>query len=285
MSTHHSNNKSSHKESKVTILVFAMAMGFLISFLCLLLHNKQIYNSISNELSYLVELEDEITVKELKGLKRQLEEVESIFGVEYISKNEAYEMMSSEVKFVNAGLTMDNPFKAHFQFHINAEKSSEDIVLIIEEIKTYAKVSGVFYEEVLIDNIKKILSLLSLVFLGFSIVMLIVNNSLLYSFTKIMLTTNHKEIKTMQLVGAKSSFIKKPYRKSIMRMMMKSIILTMIVILLLVIIAGLYIPSFYTYFNIVYLGISILIVVIWSFFITRFWSNRILDNLLKNELY
>ncbi len=270
-----------NKSSSVSVIVFSLVMVFMTSFISLVLHNRVVYDKISQELSYLVELKSNINESDIAIAKKQVESQEGVFGLKYISSESALEMMSSEIDFVGQDFISENPFKEHLEFHIEASKTKGDIQRIIEKIKTLENVNNVFYQEIIVDNIKRIMYLISIGMLILSLILLFVNYSLLYNSIKLLIFTNHKEIKIMQLVGARDSFIKKPYIASIMQIIYKSAIWHVIIIVVLLLILFYFLPSLMSFFNPVLMIISVLIVTAMSFLISNISSKKILNGLLK----
>ncbi|MFY0592371.1 cell division protein FtsX [Roseivirga sp.] len=134
--------------------------------------------------------------------------------ITFISKEVAAEKFISDTGEDFSAFLGDNPLKDALTFKVNEAFQSNDS---LEELKQQIqKISGVFevtYVENLADSINNNLAKLSLLLLGISAVLIIVVLLLINSSIKLALFSQRFLIRSMQLVGAKSSFIKSPFLK------------------------------------------------------------------------
>lgn len=98
-----------------------------------------------------------------------------------------------------------------------------------------------------------------------------------------MLLSNHREIKTMQLIGAKDGFIKKPYLTSILSMTYMAFILNFIIIVMLFGWIYLIWPELLSFVNWIYVLIALLLVLVFSVVISRISTVNILNKLLRDS--
>lgn len=106
----------------------------------------------------------------------------------------------------------ENPLQNSFDIHLKADYVEKDSIAKIEkQLRTNPMISDIVYDKQLVnlvnDNIKKV-SLWILIISGFLafIAVLLINSSL-----RLSIHSNRFIIKTMQMVGATKSFIRKPF--------------------------------------------------------------------------
>jgi len=132
--------------------------------------------------------------------------------IEFISKEEAAETFIAEtgedfVKFLG-----ENPLRDLFIIHIDDEHQTE--VEMASIAKTLGELSGVFeveYVENLVQTINRNIAKIAMVLGGFAIILIVVVIVLINNTIKLALFSQRFLIRSVQLVGAKSSFIRKPF--------------------------------------------------------------------------
>ena len=138
--------------------------------------------------------------------------------ISFVSKEEAAKIFIEETGEDFSEFLAENPLRDAFTIKIEDEYYEP---AKLEEIKTEVeKIRGVFevvYIESLVNSINKNLTKISLVLLGFALILLAVVVILINNTIKLALFSQRFIIRSMQLVGAKGNFIRKPflYRSSI----------------------------------------------------------------------
>jgi cell division transport system permease protein len=106
-----------------------------------------------------------------------------------------------------------NPLLSSIDVKLKADYANIDSIKVIErQLKRNDLVKEVYYQKSLVnlvnDNVKKI----SFVLLIFSLLSLIISIALINNSIRLAFYSKRFIINTMQLVGATSSFIRKPFR-------------------------------------------------------------------------
>ncbi|MEM9389613.1 MAG: permease-like cell division protein FtsX [Bacteroidota bacterium] len=132
--------------------------------------------------------------------------------IRYVSKEQAAEKFILDTGEDFSTFLGDNPLRDAYVVKMASESQSPEA---LEQAKNeIEKITGVFevvYVESLVDSINKNLTKISIALLGFSgililIVILLINNTI-----KLALFSQRFLIRSMQLVGAKASFIQRPF--------------------------------------------------------------------------
>ena len=221
------------RSSYVSLVVSVSLVLFVLGILGLVLINaKTLSDYFRESLSFSIMFNDNAREADIMMLQKDLEAKNYVKKVDYISKDEAADKMQEELGEDFISFLGENPLPASLDVYLVSSYTSPDSVTKIESyINEYPFVQEVYYQESLLflinDNIRKIsVFLLILCALLFIISLTIINNA-------IRLSTYSKRfsIRTMQLVGATRSFIRRPFIK---QSIVHGIIASMVALALLV---------------------------------------------------
>ena len=134
--------------------------------------------------------------------------------INYISKEEAAEKFITETGEDFSEFLGDNPLRDALTFKVSEDfQTNEALGQLKIQVESISGVFEVTYVENLADSINNNMAKLSLLLLGISAVLIIVVLLLINSSIKLALFSQRFLIRSMQLVGAKSGFIKNPFLK------------------------------------------------------------------------
>ena len=215
------------RSSYISVVISMTLVLFLIGILStILFHSKAIANQVQENISFTVLLKPDSKQIMVKQFQRQLKLSEHIKNIEFISKNEAVEILKEDlgedfIKFLGFN-PLSDAIDINFQAYYTQTNSPEKIE---EELLAVPIVQEVVYDKSLIkllnDNLKKVSYTLLLLSFFFSVIAIALINS------SIRLTIYSKRflIKTMQLVGATKVFIRKPFmQKSLLHGLFASVL-------------------------------------------------------------
>ena len=167
---------------------------------------------VREELPVAVLLDDNIPQKELQKLQEELQEKPYVQSLSYISKEqgakEALEGMGVEQNdFLDA-----NPILAEIELLLNADYTNKDSIAIIEpKLKENKYVAEVVYPIEEIDRINHIIPIISTILLGVAVLLACVSFALINNTIRMSIYARRFTIHSMKLVGAKWSFIRRPF--------------------------------------------------------------------------
>lgn len=105
-----------------------------------------------------------------------------------------------------------NPLENSFDIHLKGAFVEKDSIKAIEqEIRKNAMVSEIVYDKQLVDLVNENIKKISFWVLVISIVLMVVAMLLINSSLRLSVYSHRFTIKTMQMVGATKSFIRKPF--------------------------------------------------------------------------
>lgn len=200
-------------------------------FLLIFFHSTNITNIVKENINILVELEDGLPSGEIENLRKIISKYQGVKpnSIVYLDKAAALEMMSKELSI--SDVVGENPFHDIIKFNLTQEAYSEaNILKIKSQIELEKGVSGLYYENESIDFVKGNLDKVSLGILILAFCFIVLAIAIIFNTIQLTLYSDIKEIRTMQMVGAENSFIKKPYIKSAFLMALKSTLIVIIII-------------------------------------------------------
>jgi len=184
----------------------------------LFLHTSKLTTLIQENVQMQVYLNNSITesqttkIRQTLGSKSYILEKDQQPMISFISKADAAATFLEETGEDFKNFLNDNPLKPAFIINIKPEyQQNEQLTIIAEEIEGQNGVFEVIYKEGYIESINSNLTKISLVLLGFVVILLFVVIILINNTIKLALFSQRFLIRSMQLVGAKSTFIRRPF--------------------------------------------------------------------------
>ncbi|MFC2123971.1 cell division protein FtsX [Bacteroidota bacterium] len=134
--------------------------------------------------------------------------------IRFISKEEAAEKFIQETSEDFTEFLGENPLRDVYVINIqNDFQTAEHMGIVQKEIENIPGVFEVTYLESLVDSINKNTAKIAIILVAFAVIMLFVVTILINNTIKLALFSQRFLIRSMQLVGAKGSFIQAPFLK------------------------------------------------------------------------
>ncbi len=172
----------------------------------------QLSNSVKEDLVVSVLLSDEAGEDAIQVYTREMQQKRYIKKLDYISKEQALKEHIQEMGTDPEEFLGSNPFSPSLEVHLKADYANSDsLSWITRDIKAQSIVLNVVYQKDLIDNLNNNLQKVSLVLLILAALLTFVSFGLINSTVKMSLYANRFLIHTMKLVGARWSFIRRPF--------------------------------------------------------------------------
>lgn len=194
------------------VLSIALVL-FLLGVLGLLvLNTKKLADHFKEQITISVFLKDTAKPVEVDQLQKSLAMAEYTKSATYVSKEDAAEQYSEDIGENFQEFLGYNPLKNAFDVQLNAEfVSPEQVAEIAENLASKSFVEEVSYDQPLIsllnDNVQKI----SLWILFASAIFTVIAVLLINSSIRLSIYSKRFIIKTMQMVGATKTFIRRPF--------------------------------------------------------------------------
>ena len=196
----------------VSLSLFLLGM-----FSFFLMTSIQVKEFIQNNTEINIYLNKEVSRSQVDQIKRTLFSKDYSLSndqetLKYISKKEAAESFSNEIGEDFIDFLGSNPLRDLIILKINSNYFEVEKLNEIEsDILKIPGVYGVDYSKEIIDSINKNTRNISLVFISIFLILFLISIILINNTLKIALFSQRFLIRSMQLVGATSSYILKPF--------------------------------------------------------------------------
>lgn len=199
--------------SYFSVVLSIFLVLFLLGILGLFIINSQkLANDFREKIAMTVFFENSASKTDLNSFETELKKAQFAKTYVYVSKEDAAKQHTDIIGEDFLKFLGENPLQNSFDIHLKAKYVEKDSIAKIEKkLKSNNLISDIVYDKQLVnlvnDNIKKV-SMWILIISGFLtfIAVLLINSSL-----RLSIYSNRFIIKTMQMVGATKSFIRKPF--------------------------------------------------------------------------
>ena len=218
-----------HFTSTVSISLVLFMIGLIVS-LYLTTHYFTVKSKENVSLSII--LNDTISEGDLTRLERYLDATEYTKQVVYISRDSALKEHIAAIGEDPSEFLGYNPLSASLEVFLNAEYANVDSIngVILPRLQIFDGITSVTYQKDMIELLNNNVNKLSLVLSVIALVMLFISIVLINNTIRLSIYSKRFIINTMQLVGAKNSFIRRPF---VRRSIVNSLIATLLSLLML----------------------------------------------------
>ncbi len=277
---------SSYFSVVISVALVLFLLGFLGVFM---IQSKKLIANFKEQVPVTVFLNKEVTKAEIQELDKYLSVKKYIKKREYVSAETAASKHTDIVGQDFMEFLGFNPLEDSFDIELQADYVQMDSIYKIEkELKSFSFVSDVFYDKNLVDlvheNIQKI-TFWMLVLAGIltMVAILLINSSM-----RLSIYANRFIIKTMQMVGATKSFIRKPFIWKNIRLGIAGALLAILSLILLLFYLNEEFPELELLQDPLMIGLvmaGVLVVGILIAWISTFFATQRYLNLKTDDLY
>jgi cell division transport system permease protein len=206
--------KDAYPNYTLTILSVSLVLFLLGVYALIYVHPDLIIDRLKEELQIVVELEDDISSKDQQLLQDTLSQLEWVRPntLQWISASEAAREMRFELGPLAQELDVRSPFSDLFLFSVHAHYYEPvTLELIKAHISRKEGVDQVYYQTDANQNLEAAVKMWSKYAVYLGIIFGIVAFILVYNTLKLALFSRRKTILTLDMVGARKGFIRKPF--------------------------------------------------------------------------
>lgn len=178
----------------------------------IILHARSLSNYVKENIVMSVIVNENANEVEVLQFQKELNANAIVKSTQYVSQELAAKNLSKDlgedfVKFLGF-----NPLLSSIDIYLKAEYANNESIQQLEKgIKKNKFVKEVFYQESLVDLVNNNIRTISLIILGFGLVLLLIAIALINNTIRLAMYSQRFLIKSMQLVGATKNFIRKPF--------------------------------------------------------------------------
>ncbi|AKD05784.1 permease-like cell division protein FtsX [Pontibacter korlensis] len=202
------------------MVVFSITLALFVIgvFGLLLIHAEKLSEKVKESIEMQVYLDRNLTEVQLVRLKKTFAAKEYIAfksdtaQVRYVSKEEGAKAFLDETGEDFMTFLGENPLRDAYVLRIDADHSSSAMLKSIKvDLEEIDGVYEVQYVESLIESINQNIQKISFILIGFAAILVLVVIILINNTIKLALYSQRFLIRSMQLVGATSIFIQRPF--------------------------------------------------------------------------
>ncbi len=201
------------RSSAISTVIGISLVLFMLGILSVLLLNAQkLSSSVKENIEIQVYLDDAIKEVDVMRIKKELDAEPFTKHTGYISKEESAQRLAESLGEDFVSFLGYNPLQAVIELRLHAAYAATDSVyMIASQIEERSGVSEVVYSPNLIRQVNENINKIGIVILGFSALLLLIAIALINNTIRLTIYAKRLIIRSMQLVGATSFFIQRPF--------------------------------------------------------------------------
>ena len=210
---HRKKQKISWVLQGITSTISTSLVLILIGLVILLsLTARVVADSVKENLTVTVVLDDDAQTAEAEQVQSALDEKYYVSCIDYISREQALQEQIESMGIDPTDFLGANPFSISMEVRVKPEYSSGDsLQWISEEIRGMKYVANVMYQKDLVESLNRNLHRASLFLLAIALLLVVISLSLINNTVRLSVFNHRFVLHTMKLVGAKWSFIRRPF--------------------------------------------------------------------------
>jgi cell division transport system permease protein len=282
-------SESANKTKTIYIsTVFGISMVLLMVGLLglILVHANNLSRYVKENIVLNIFVDDAAHETDVRQLQTQLENNPAVKQAIYVSKELAARNLQKDLGEDFVRFLGYNPLSQSLDIYLNADyANNEQITKFKADLLKNPIVKEVKYQQSLVDQMNSNITSISLVILAFTGIFVVVSVALINNTIRLAIYSQRFLIKSMQLVGATKSFIRKPF---ILYGIWHGLLGGLIAVIILVgtlYFANLEIPDLVILQNNTEFGIVFLLVIGLGIFISAFSTFLAVNKFLRLKIY
>ena len=206
-------NKRRLQTSYLTSIVSTTLVLLMLGVLGLIvLHAQKLSNHVKENIGIRIIMKENSREAGILQLQKFLDATAYSKSTEYITKEKAAQELKEELGEDFIDFLGFNPLPSSIDLRLKAEYANmESIEAIEKELMTNKNVKEVYYQKSLVQAINQNVKKISILLLGFSALLLLIAIALINNTIRLSVYSKRFLIKSMLLVGATQSFIRRPF--------------------------------------------------------------------------
>jgi cell division transport system permease protein len=284
-------SSSAAKKTKTVYISTVISIALVLLMIGLLglimVHARNLSNYVKENIVLNIIVSDGAKEVDVLALQKQLDAHPYVLNSQYVSKELAARNLQKDLGEEFVEFLGYNPLLSSIDIYMKAEHANNaSIQNFSNELTKNPLVKEVIYQKSLIDMVNQNIRIIGLVILGFACVLLMISIALINNTIRLSIYSQRFLIKSMQLVGATKSFIRKPFLTYGVLHGLLGALIAIILLLITLYVAQQQIPELvilrnYTEFAIVFasvLIIGILISLLSTYFaVSKYLRSKIYD--------
>ena len=196
----------------ITLVLFLLGV-----FALLMMHAQKLSNHIKENIGFEIVMNSNVKEANILRLQKELDAMPAVKSTEYITKEEAIHRLSDDLgeDFLQWLGNEENPLLPSIDVRFNAAWANTDSLNVIEnQLLENTDIKEVYYQKSLVDLINQNVRRIGIALMVASIILLVIAITLIRNTIRLSIYSKRFLVRSMQLVGATASYIRRPFIKS-----------------------------------------------------------------------
>lgn len=201
----------------MSLMSIALVLFLLGVFALLIMHAKKLSNHLKENIGFEIVMNSNVKEANILRLQKELDAMPAVKSTEYITKEEAIRRLSDDLgeDFLQWLGNEENPLLPSIDVRFNAAWANNDSLNVIEsQLLGNADIKEVYYQKSLVDLINQNVRRIGFALMIASVIFLIIAVTLIRNTIRLSIYSKRFLVRSMQLVGATASYIRRPFIKS-----------------------------------------------------------------------
>ncbi len=198
----------------MSMVSIALVLFLLGVFALLMMHAQRLSNHLKENIGFEVVMNSNVKADKILQLQKELDAMPAVKSTEYITKEEAIRRLSEDLgeDFLKWLGNEENPLLPSIDVRFNAEWANNDSIAVIQaRLLKNTDIKEIYYQKSLVGLINQNVSRIGIVLMVASIVLLTISITLIRNTIRLRIYSKRFLVRSMQLVGATSSYIQRPF--------------------------------------------------------------------------
>lgn len=195
-----------------TVMSLALVLFMLGLLSLIVLQASRLSDYVRENIGFSIILKEDVKESHIIELQKRLDMADYVKSTEYIPRERAARELTEDLGEDFVEFLGYNPLLPSLDVRLNAMYANVDSLAVIEkQLLANEDIKEVFYEKNLVHLVNENLRKISVVLVGFSVLLLLIAAALINNTIRLSVYAKRFLIRSMQLVGATQSFIRRPF--------------------------------------------------------------------------
>ena len=191
----------------ITLVLFVLGLLGLI-----ILHAQKLSEHVRESIAVSLFIDNNAGESEINSLQTELDDMASVSETRFISREEAAEDLMEDLGEDFVSFLGYNPLSASITVNLKAEHTNPDSLRVFEQkFEQRQIITDIDYQQSLVHLVHQNVRRIATGLLVFSILLLVIAFALINNTIRLSVFSKRFLIKSMQLIGATKSFIRRPF--------------------------------------------------------------------------
>ena len=196
----------------ITLVLFLVGV-----FALLMMHAQKLSNYLKENISFEIVMNSNVKEANILRLQKELDAMPAVKSTEYITKEEAIRRLSEDLgeDFLQWLGDEENPLLPSIEVRFNADYANPDSLTVIEaQLRKNNNIKDIYYHKSLVELINQNVRRIGIGLMVASLILLIIAVTLIRNTIRLSIYSKRFLVRSMLLVGATASYIRRPFIKS-----------------------------------------------------------------------